>query len=179
MHGVRGHGSLTSIASCLDHEVQAYEVPAMDRMTTFTAAAAAVAASLAMVVSTGALGACETTLRGELVQAPDRLPAVPRKFLVFTLSEVMPYNAMSAEKRLETFQIVVVPNTSTTLPIPFALDVDSPKGCPRELELEVGTYETEQPFIFTNGGGLALTGGKAIRLDRFESIPVWRQAERF
>ena len=158
----------------------------MNRMTTFTAAAAAVAASLAMVMSTGALGACQTTLRGELVQAPDRLPAVPRKFLVFTLSEVMQYNGMSAEKRLtstgkvlETFQIFVVPNTRTTLPIPFALDVDSPKGCPGELELDVGTYETEQPFIFTHGGGLALTGGKAIRLDRFESIPVWRQATRF
>ena len=44
----------------------------MDHKTTFSSAAAAVVASLATVLSTDALGACKTTLRGELVQAPDR-----------------------------------------------------------------------------------------------------------
>ena len=56
-------------------------------MTTFTSAAAAVAASLAMVMSTGALGACKTTLRGELVQAPGGGKAFPLQFLFFSLSE--------------------------------------------------------------------------------------------
>ena len=53
----------------------------MDYKTTFSLATAAVA-SLAIVLSTGALGACKTTLRGELVQAPDRHKALPQKFLV-------------------------------------------------------------------------------------------------
>jgi hypothetical protein len=54
----------------------------MDHMTTFSSAAAAVLASLAIVLSTDALGACKTTLRGELVQAPDQSKAFPNKFLV-------------------------------------------------------------------------------------------------
>ena len=49
----------------------------MDHKTIFSSAAAVVA-SLAMVMSTGALGACKTTLRGELVQAPGPRPAFPR-----------------------------------------------------------------------------------------------------
>jgi hypothetical protein len=57
----------------------------MSHKTTFSSAAAAVVASLAMALSTAALGACKTTLRGELVQAPDRSKAVPRKFLLFEL----------------------------------------------------------------------------------------------
>jgi hypothetical protein len=173
MHSVGGHGSLTSITRCLDHEVLA-----MDHMTTFSSAAAAVVASPAMVMSTGALGACKTTLRGELVQAPDRLQAVPRKFLVFKLFETTQDNTTSTEKRLETFQTFVVPNTRTTLPIPFALAIDQPKDCPSELELGVGAHDKDKAFIFTFGD-LLLTGDKAIHLDKFEIIPVWAHVRRY
>jgi hypothetical protein len=84
-------------------------------------AAAVVAAVLAMVMSTSAFGTCKTTLRGELVQAqaaPVFRQAYPRKFLFFSLVEMTPASATDSE---QPFQFFVVPNTSTTLPIPFAL----------------------------------------------------------
>jgi hypothetical protein len=149
-------------------------VLAVDHRTTFSSAAAAivVAASLAMMMSTSALGACKTTLRGELVQAeaaPVLRPAYPQKFLFFYLAEMTPGSATGSEQRFQSF---VVPNTSTTLPIPFALDIDSPKDCPSELELRISSYNTDQP-TFRFGSDYALMGKKTIRLDKFESIPVW------
>ena len=149
----------------------------MDHKTTFSYAAAAFGASLAMVMSTGALGACKTTLRGELVQAPGGGQAFPLEFLFFSLSETTQDSATSTGKPLKRFQSFIVPNTRTTLPIPFALDIDQPKNCPSELELSVGTDRTDQPdptprFRFNNDHVL-LTGRKTIHLDKFESIPVW------
>jgi hypothetical protein len=150
------------------------EVLTVDHRTTSSSAAAAivVAASLAMMMSTSALGACKTTLRGELVQAeaaPVLRPAYPQKFLFFYLAEMTPGSATGSEQRFQSF---VVPNTSTTLPIPFALDIDSPKDCPSELELRISSYNTDQP-TFRFGSDYALMGKKTIRLDKFESIPVW------
>ena len=135
------------------------------------AAAVVVVASLAMM-STSALGACKTTLRGELVQAqpaPVLRQAYPRKFLFFHLAEMTPGSPTGSERPFQSF---VVPNTSTTLPIPFALDIDALKDCPSELELRVGSYDTDQP-TFHFGGDYHLRGRKTIRLDAFESIPVW------
>ena len=134
------------------------------------AAAVVVIASLAMA-STSALGACKTTLRGELVQAqtaPHR-PAYPLKFLFFYLAEMTPGSPTGSE---QSFQSFVVPNMSTTLPIPFALDIDSPKDCPSELELRISSYDTDQPGFRFNTD-VPLSGRKTIRLDKFESIPVW------
>jgi len=133
------------------------------------AAAVLVMASLAMM-STSALGACKTTLRGELVQAqaaPVLRPAYPKKFLFFYLAEMTPGSPTGSEKQFQSF---VVPNASTTLP--FALDIDSPKDCPSELELRISSYDTDQP-TFRFGGDYHLSGRKTIRLDEFESIPVW------
>jgi hypothetical protein len=59
----------------------------------------------------------------------------------------------------------------TTLPIPFALDIDQPQDCPGELELIVSTRDTEQPAF--RRGDEPLTGWNRIDLDRFESLPVW------
>jgi hypothetical protein len=98
----------------------------MDHMTTFSSAAAAVLASLAIVLSTDALGACKTTLRGELVQAPDQSKAFPNKFLVFKLSETEQDDGTSPQKR-KIFQSFVIPNTRTSFPIPFALGIESPR----------------------------------------------------
>jgi hypothetical protein len=70
----------------------------MDYKAIFSSAAAAVVASLAMVLSSDALGACKTTLRGELVQASDRDPAFPQKFLVFRLFETTQDNGKSPER---------------------------------------------------------------------------------
>ena len=111
----------------------------MDHKTTFSSAAAAIAASLAMVTSTGALGACKTTLRGELVQAPlvaaiaPSGQAFPRKLLFFSLDEITQDNIRRAENRFASF---TVPNTSTTLPIPFVLDIDSPKRLSERTRIE-------------------------------------------
>src|SRR5262245_27116025 len=118
-------------------------------MRTF-ASAAAIVASLTMVMSSSALGACKTTLRGELVQAPDRHPAIPQKFLVFYLFET-PLDYTATIENRPRFQTFVIPNTSTTLPIPFALDIDSPKDCPGELKLSVGTHNRDEPVISTFG----------------------------
>jgi hypothetical protein len=148
----------------------------MDHKTTFSTAAAAVVASLAMVMPTGAQGACKTTLRGELVQAPGAGQAIPLEFLFFSLSENTQDNGTGPEKPLKIFQSFVIPNSRTTLPIPFALDIDSPKDCPGELELSVGTDRTEQrdltPRFRLSHDSPPLTGGKPIHLDQFESILV-------
>jgi hypothetical protein len=102
------------------------EVPAMDDKTNFArAAAVAIAASLA-VTSTSALAACKTTLRGELVQAPAApvlRQAYPQKFLFFHLAELTPASPTNSEQPFQSFLVL---NTSTTLPIPFALDIDRP-----------------------------------------------------
>jgi hypothetical protein len=145
---------------------------------TFTSstAAAVVAASLAMVLSTSALGACKTTLRGELVRSPEdqarhEYQASPRKFLFFFLDEIIQYNGGSSEKRFQDF---VVPNTRTTFPIPFALDIDSPKDCPSELKLTVSSDDDRNYPHVLNFGNLApqVTGGRMIRLGNFATIPV-------
>ena len=154
-----------------------HEVLAMDHKTTFSSAAAAIGAALVIAMSTSALAACKTTLRGELVQAPGGGKAFPLQFLFFSLSETTQDSGTNTEKRLKPFRSFIVPNTSTTLPIPFALDIDSPRDCPSELELSVGTDRTDQPdptprFRYNNDH-VALTGGKTIHLDKFESIPVW------
>ena len=137
---------------------------------TFSSPAAAVVimASLTLL-STSALGACMTTLRGELVQAPVPGRAFPGKFLFFYLVEMTPTSPTSSEKPFQSF---VVPNTSTTLPIPFALNIDSPNDCPSELELRIDTRDTDQNTI-RFGRDYALAGWKTIRLDKFEIVPVW------
>jgi hypothetical protein len=55
----------------------------MDHKTTFSSPAAAVMASLAMMMSTSAFGACKATLRGELVQAPVSRPSFSKEVPVF------------------------------------------------------------------------------------------------
>jgi hypothetical protein len=147
----------------------------MDCTKTLSSAVAAVvvAVSLAMVTPTSALGACKTTLRGELVQAepaPVLRPAYPRKFLFFYLAEMTPASATGSERRFQSF---VVSNTSTTLPIPFALDIDSPNKCPSELELRISSDDTDQPRFRFGNADESLRGQKTIRLDKFEIIPVW------
>jgi len=141
-------------------------------MTTFSSAASAVlvAASLLVVTSSVTLGACKTTLHGDLVQAPAHNPAYPQKFLFFRLIEITRVNGTSAEKLFQSF---VVPNAGTTLPIPFALDINSPKDCPSELQLCVSTYDTDHPPEFSFGHDPLSNASKAIRLDKFQSIPVW------
>jgi hypothetical protein len=147
---------------------------AMNHKTTFSSAAAAFAASLAMVMSTSALGACKTTLRGELVQAPQVAApsgqAFPRKLLFFSLDEITQANIRSAENRFASF---TVPNTSTTLPIPFVLYIDSPKDCPSELELNVSSDDSDLPVFRFGSWQAPLFGRKTIRLYNFETIPVW------
>ena len=82
---------------------------------------------------TAALGACKTTLHGELVARDDPrqlFRVIPQQWLFFSLSEIVQENGYTAAK---SFQSFTFPNAKTTFPIPFALNIDSPKDCPKEL----------------------------------------------
>ena len=151
----------------------------MGNMTTFTSTIAAVVTSLAIVIPTGASGACKKTLRGELEQSPDRSLASPDKFLRFTLSEIVRGSEAKAGESLKDFQSFTVPNTITTLPIPFALNIDTPKDCPDDLRLGVGTSHKEDPISFFTHGDVPLTGAKRVDLDEFERIPVYGMRRSF
>ncbi|WP_128089512.1 hypothetical protein [Bradyrhizobium viridifuturi] len=123
--------------------------------------------ALASLVTTSAVGACKTTLRGELVQAPGDRKADVGEFLYFYLVEMTPESPTGSERRFQSF---VVPNTSKRLPIPFALEIDSSKDCPGELELRVDTKDRD---IMRLGTDTSSAGGKTVRLERFESVPMW------
>jgi hypothetical protein len=134
-----------------------------------TAMFALVAACVVTLISTAALGACKTTLHGELVPGDNRnnpFPVVPQEWLSFSLGEIVQENGYTVEK---SFQSFVFPNTKTTFPIPFALNIDSPKDCPKELKLYVtGShrlgFHDEYP----------LNGLQKSSLEKFESIRVYR-----
>ncbi len=99
--------------------------------------------------------------------------AFPKTLLFFSLSEVTQVDGTTPEKRLKHFQSFVVPNTSATFPIPFALDIDSPGDCPGALELGVESLDSAPPTFRFTSWEAPLTGRKTIRLDKFETIPVW------
>jgi hypothetical protein len=134
-----------------------------------TAMFALVAACVVTLISTAALGACKTTLHGELVPGDNRnnpFPVVPQEWLSFSLGEIVQENGYTVEK---SFQSFVFPNTKTTFPIPFALNIDSPKDCPKELKLYVtGSHRLGFHYEYP------LNGLQKISLEKFESIRVYR-----
>ncbi|WP_076860077.1 hypothetical protein [Bradyrhizobium mercantei] len=148
-------------------------------MTSFVSAIAAVVTSLVVAIPAGASGACKTTLRGELVQSPDLPLASPRKFLRLTLSEIVRGDGAYGGERRQEFQTFMIPNTMTTLPIPFTLNVDNPRDCPAELRLSAETSDKDDPMSFFTHGDFHLIGAKRVRLDEFEQIPVHSQLRRF
>jgi hypothetical protein len=127
-----------------------------------------VAASVVTLISTAALGACKTTLSGELVAYDDPkqlFPFVPQKWLFFSLGELVQENGYTVEK---SFQSFTFPNAKTTFPIPFALDIDSPKDCPKELQLSVsGSDRVGLRYEFP------LNGWRRVNLEKFERIRVF------
>ncbi|MEH2518651.1 hypothetical protein V1279_004224 [Bradyrhizobium sp. AZCC 1610] len=128
---------------------------------------ALVAACVVTLISTAALGACNTTLYGELVAYDDpkqRFPVVPQKWLSFSLGEIVQENGHTVVKTFQSFEF---PNTRTTLPIPFALNIDSPKDCPKELQLDV-TGSDRLGFHYE----FPLNGGRRVNLEKFESVRV-------
>jgi hypothetical protein len=119
------------------------------------------------LISTAALGACKTTLHGELVaddNPKQRFRVVPQKWLSFSLGEIVQENGYTVEK---SFQSFVFPNTKTTFPIPFALNIDSPKDCPKELQLSVSGSDRDG-FHYE----YPLNGWRRVNLEKFESIRV-------
>lgn len=127
-----GNLTTTQIASTLDRE--GFAVNNITFIAS-TAALALVAACAPML--TAASGACHATLRGEFV--PDdspkqRFQAAPQKLLFFSLDEIVEEDGRTVEKN---FQSSTLSNTKMTFPIPFVLNIDSPKHCPRELQLNV------------------------------------------
>ena len=117
---------------------------------------------------TAALGACKTTLHGELVAYDDPkqiFHVVPQKWLFFSLSEIVQEKRYTVAK---SFQSFTFPNAKTTFPIPFALDIDSPKDCPKELQLHV-TGSDRHGFHYE----YPLNGGRGVNLEKFERIRVF------
>jgi hypothetical protein len=134
-----------------------------------TAMFALVAACVVTLISTAALGACKTTLYGELVPGDNRnnpFPVVPQKLLFFSLSEITQEKGQTVSK---SFQSFTFPNAKTTFPIPFALDIDSPKDCPKELELSV-TGSDRDGFHYE----FPLSGWRRVNLEKFERLRVGR-----
>jgi hypothetical protein len=135
-----------------------------------TVAFASVVACVVTLMSTTALGACDMTLRGELVaeDSPrNRFRAVPQKLLFFSLDEITEENGHTVQKRFQSFRF---PNTKTTFPIPFALDVNSPRDCPKELKLYVvGSDRDGVHYEFP------MQGWKKISLEKleYESVIVY------
>src|SRR4051812_22018394 len=80
----------------------------------------ALAAAYVMTL-TVALGACKTTLHGELVARDDPkqlFRAIPQQWLSFSLSEIVQENGYTVAKNFQSFTF---PNAKTTFPIPFVL----------------------------------------------------------
>ena len=135
-----------------------------------TAVFALVAACALTLTSTAAPGACHATLRGELV--PDDSPkqrfrAAPQKLLFFWLSEIVEENGQTVEKTVQSFTLS---NTKMTFPIPFVLNVDLPRDCPRELQLHVqGSNHAGFHYEFP------MQGRKKISLEKpeFETVVVY------
>jgi hypothetical protein len=132
-----------------------------------TALLALIVASVVTLISTTALGACNTTLRGELVQddRPNQLyRAVPQKLLFFSLHETTEENGYRVQKVFQSFSF---PNDKMTFPIPFVLNIDSPRDCPKELELWVnGSHYSGLHYEY------ALQGQKKIDLEKIEFMSV-------
>jgi hypothetical protein len=109
-----------------------------DRSLVSQAAVLALAvATVATLISTAALGACHATLRGELVhddRPNQRFRATLQKLLFFSLHEITEENGYKVQKVFQSFSFT---NDKTTFPVPFALDIDSPRDCPKELDLWV------------------------------------------
>ena len=129
-----------------------------------TALLALAAASVATLMSTAAFGACNTSLRGELVQddRPNQLyRAVPQKLLFFSLHEIVEENGYRVQKLFQSFSF---PNDKMTFPLPFALEVNSPRDCPKELDLWVnGSHHSGFHYEY------ALRGWKKINLEKLNS----------
>lgn len=90
--------------------------------------------------------------------------ASPQKFLFLSLDETVQDNRPSAEKRFQSF---VVPNPRITLPIPFALDIDSPKDCPSELELDVGAEFRKSRDL---GDEAIIRGAQALNRNAYDVV---------
>jgi len=124
-------------------------------------------ASVVTLISTAALGACNATLRGELVQddRPNQLfRAAPQKLLFFSFYEITQVNGQMTEK---VFQSLTLQNTEMTFPIPFVLDIASPRDCPRELELRViGSHHSGFHYEYP------MRGRTKINLEKIEFARV-------
>ena len=136
-----------------------------------TAVLACAAACVVTLMSTAALGACTTTVSGELVAvdpADQRFRIVPPKLLFFSLHELREENGVTVEEAFQSFPSL--PNARTTFPIPFALNVDSPRDCPKELTLWVSGSDYDGIQY-----GYPMNGRKKISLEKpeFESVRVY------
>ena len=55
----------------------------------------------------------------------------------------------------------------------FASHINSPQDCPSEPKLRVRTHDTDHVPEFSFGDNPLFNTGETIRLDTFQTIPVW------
>lgn len=93
--------------------------------------------------------------------------AVPQELLFFSLDEIIEENGHKVTTRFQSFRIQ---NSNMTFPTPFELEVDSPRDCPKQVELSVvGSDHDGFHHEFP------LRGWKRINLenDEFERVIVY------
>ena len=96
-----------------------------------------------------------------------RFRAAPQKLLFFSLDEIVEENGQTVEKN---FQSSTLSNAKMTFPIPFVLNVNSPKDCPREVLLNVhGSDHAGFHYEFP------MRGRKKISVEKpeFETVVVY------
>ncbi len=96
-----------------------------------------------------------------------RFRAAPQKLLFFSLDEIVEENGQTVEKN---FQSSMLSNAKMTFPIPFVLNVNSPKDCPREVLLNVhGSDHAGFHYEFP------MRGRKKISVEKpeFETVVVY------
>jgi hypothetical protein len=106
---------------------------------------------------------CRTTIRKSTFE-PFR-----RSCCFFSLTEITEENGRTVEKNFQSFTFS---NAKTTFPVSFALNVDSPKDCPKQLQLYV-TGSDRDGFHYE----YPLRGWKKINLEKieFERVIVYPQ----
>lgn len=132
-----------------------------------TARLALAVASVVTLTSTTALGACNATLRREFVPSdrPNQLHRqVPQKLLFFSLHEIMEENGYTVQKVFQSFSFS---NDTMTFPIPFVLNISSPRDCPKDLDLWVtGSHHSGFHYEYP------MQGQKKINLENTEFTSV-------
>jgi hypothetical protein len=106
------------------------------------------------------------TLRGDLVpdRDPKRYQTTPQRMLFFTINEIIEETGQRMAKHFQSFSFE---SATMSFPIPFALDIDSPRDCPKDVELSVtGTDSPAFRYEYPLRGMKVFSPGDAREFQR-------------